>query len=164
MRELSAQLSAERQRRAEEERELGALRRRMEIEGRQDSFIEKGERREEENHDRGEEATPRRGRKARTSEGLNSDSGFESDAESISYSVDTASTISGPVTPATVAGLFGGNAMGWEKEGERTVVAGKGNTAGVWGVVGDLQRDNYRLRTRVKELEGAVEGCLEMVA
>ncbi|TKX20093.1 hypothetical protein C1H76_7775 [Elsinoe australis] len=165
MRELSAQLSAERQRRAEEERELGALRRRTELEGRQDSFIEKGERREEDNHDRGEEATPRRGRKARTSEGLNSDSGFESDAESISYSVDTASTVSGPVTPATVAGQFGGgNGTGWEKEGERTVIAGKGNTAGVWGVVGDLQRDNYRLRTRVKELEGAVEGCLEMVA
>ncbi|KAF2218492.1 hypothetical protein BDZ85DRAFT_208008 [Elsinoe ampelina] len=161
MQDMSEQLSRERQRRVEEIAELESLRRwKRETDERHDSVLE-GAKSPAPNQD--EDSTPRRRRKGRPSDGLNSDSGFESDAESVTYSVDTASTVSGPMTPAIhhVPSL-GMEQHGWERQVEGRM-AQKANTTGVWGVVGDLQRENHRLKTRVKELEGAVEGCLEMV-
>ncbi|KAF2157982.1 hypothetical protein K461DRAFT_264797 [Myriangium duriaei CBS 260.36] len=118
-----------------------------------------------------DDTTPRRTRRKRTSEGVASDSGFESDAdaESISFSVDTASTASVPATPGTVYSLTPGVEEGFYPGAAQQLMRGgmgagkNGSTAGVWGVVGDLQRENVRLRGRVRELEGAVEGCLSLV-
>ncbi|GAM86698.1 hypothetical protein ANO11243_047170 [Dothideomycetidae sp. 11243] len=114
--------------------------------------------------------TPRRrnaaaSRKQRTSDGVASDSGFESDAdaESISYSIDTASTASVPATPGT---SFDAMRHSFEEQpsGVFRMTPGKNvSSAGAWNVVGDLQRENTRLRGRVRELEGAVEGCLSLV-
>ncbi|KAF4548941.1 Hypothetical protein D9617_24g016550 [Elsinoe fawcettii] len=161
MQDMSEQLSRERQRRVEENAELESLRRwKREAEERHDSLLE-GVKSPTPSQD--EDSTPRRRKKDRQSDGLNSDSGFESDAESVSYSVETASTISGPMTPGMhcIASPGMGH-QGWEREVEGRM-AQKGNSAGVWGVVGELQRENHRLKSRVKDLEVAVEGCLEMV-
>ncbi|PNS15375.1 Abnormal spindle-like microcephaly-associated [Sphaceloma murrayae] len=143
MRDMDEELRRERERRVEMEAELDSLRRwkGQAEEGGRDSVLS------------GDEETPRRRRK-RGSEGLNSDSGFESDSESLTCSMETASTFSGPVTPG-MGGITGVMEGPWEE--------GRKNTPGVWGVVGDLQRENYRLKTRVRDLEGAVEGCLSLV-
>lgn len=130
-----------------------------------------------------EDMTPRRPGKVahRMSEGVASDSGFESDAE-------TASTFSGPTTPISpgrVTLSLNVDEQRWESrdmmpknldldlmklpmpkvcggnDGQQSPF--RQSEAGAWSLVSSLRQENSKLQTRVKDLEGAVEGCLSIV-
>lgn len=130
--------------------------------------------------------TPRRLRSPRISDGDSTTSGFDSDADcdstiastyscsgsSAAYSLDSASSIGTPATPSS-SSIAGGVASSFDWDGaKRDVdrklmggnVAGSGTMGGAWGIVGELQRENAKLKTRVRDLEGAVEGVLSLVA
>ena len=109
-----------------------------------------------------DDSTPRRPRmgRPRRSDGVSSDSGFESD-----FDAETASIVSGACSPRSTyasknAGMgFVAEEQGWER---RNVGAGAG-TNGAWMVVSQLRRENSGLKSRVGELERAVEGALSLV-
>jgi len=116
----------------------------------------------------------------------------DSDVESCSFSVESASTLDGAITPATFYGqslnisisqrpaspstcfsptspVPGSN---WSNPSQKKVVtsgtylmnSGRTNTTPSIDVIGVLQKENQILKSRVSELEIAVEGCLILVA
>ncbi|KAI5207048.1 hypothetical protein E4T39_02075 [Aureobasidium subglaciale] len=117
--------------------------------------------------------TPRRNRHSGASS-LHSDSGFESEA-------DTAESCSRPLTPTSPNpnnyALHNNNAERWSSAMEpikevirpvsRDSVTARipGRTceidAGVWGFMRD---EKMRLERRVQELEGVLDGCLDLIA
>jgi len=108
-----------------------------------------------------DDSTPRRPRmgRARRSDGPSSDSGFESD-----FDAETASVVSSACSPRA-AFVAARPAMGFvaeEQVWERRSMANAG-TNGAWLVVSQLRQENSGLKSRVGELERAVEGALRVV-
>ncbi|KAK8213291.1 hypothetical protein M8818_002590 [Zalaria obscura] len=130
---LAEELAGERERRAEVEVEVALL---------------KGRERER-------EARGRRGGNGRGREEA-SDSGFESDAETEGGSWAGEEREEGWKGGERVMGM--GTGFGHEEGlGERWVEEGP------WGAMRELREENCRLENRVRELEGVVEGCLDLV-
>lgn len=104
-----------------------------------------------------DEQTPTRHskRRSRGSE-YASDSGFESDMESVfsaaSGSVET------PISPASVS-VVGENMQSWNL---RHVANGKGYGA-AWATVEALRSENQGLKVRMGEMEREMQGCIDFV-
>lgn len=96
-------------------------------------------------------STPIKSKSGRASLGRASDSGFESDAESTCEST----------APSSLDDQD--SCVSPQSQVKHLTPRSNVSTANAWGVVGNLQRENARLRGRVRELEGAVEGCLSLV-
>ncbi|KAF2093897.1 hypothetical protein NA57DRAFT_80900 [Rhizodiscina lignyota] len=109
-------------------------------------------------------------RRGTSSSGSVSDSGFESDTDSAVGSVG--SSFNSSPTLAKQEPEYDERRSGNERPlGQRRMstydtvlktVAGE--PAGAWAVMEGYREENRALRERVRELEGAVDGCLDMVA
>ena len=112
-----------------------------------------------------EEQTPRR--RKRNSDSA-SDSGFESDLDS----VFSAGTGGGMETPATAPSIASNHA--WtsrQHTGKDAIVSRAGNRAGqrmgeesaAWATVEALRGENQDLRTQMEEMQRTLQGCIDLV-
>jgi hypothetical protein len=113
-----------------------------------------------------EEQTPRR--RKRNSGGSASDSGFESDLES----VFSAGTASGAETPATAPSISSAN-NARQPKGRDGVVSRTGNNGGgkrlgaehaAWATVEALRNENRDLRAQMEEMQRSLQGCIDFVS
>ncbi|GAB7342697.1 hypothetical protein MBLNU457_g0849t1 [Dothideomycetes sp. NU457] len=163
MQALANELAAERAARADDRAELDCLRRSAASgldEKRRDSVSSHRHEPGNECNECRDESTPRRPRlgRSRRSDGPSSDSGFESD-----FDAETASVVSSACSPrAAFAAKPAMSFVAEEQGGERRTISNAG-TNGAWLVVSQLRQENSGLKTRVGELERAVEGALRVV-
>jgi len=116
-----------------------------------------------------EEQTPTRHSKRRShGSSYASDSGFESDLDSVFSAASGAETpispasasVVGLVGPAGLVGLDGENAQVWNlRQGGRP---GKGEGA-AWATVEVLRSENQGLKVRMGEMERGMQGCIDFV-
>lgn len=113
------------------------------------------------NRDSDDEQMPRR--RKRTSGGSASDSGFESDLDS----VFSATSPSGVQTPMTAPSIHA-----WQAKGQDGVVSKAGNRASgkrlgaedaAWATVEALRSENRDLRTQMGEMQMTLQGCIDFV-
>jgi hypothetical protein len=111
--------------------------------------------------DSDEEQTPRR--RKRISGGSASDSGFESDLDS----VFSAASPSGAETPMTAPSIHA-----WQAKGQDGVVGRAGNHGAgkrlgaenaAWATVEALRSENLDLRTQMEEMQRTLQGCIDFV-
>lgn len=171
-----AQLLAEEKMRVQELRENAArsikLVRRDSTDGRATEVS--GQEQQEDNE------TPTRRRK-RSSNGSASDSGFESDLESVFSSSTSASGVQSPLSPHPIS-LVGDDRRHWPlhphemKDGTRvnttalqrqsssSTTASKSSAAGpAWATVEALRSENRDLKVQMAEMERELQGCIEFV-
>jgi hypothetical protein len=119
-----------------------------------------------ENQERDEEHTPRR--RKRNSGGSASDSGFESDLDS----VFSAGTASGAETPATAPSISSAS-HARQPKGRDGMVGRAGNNSGgkrlgaehaAWATVESLRNENQNLRGQMEEMQRSLQGCIDFVS
>ena len=105
-----------------------------------------------------EEETPRR--RKRNSGGSASDSGFESDLDSVFSAVEAG----GVETPLTAPSI-----SSWQGNGQDGVVGRAGNQKrlgaenAAWATVEALRSENCDLRGQVEEMQRSLQGCIDFV-
>ena len=105
-----------------------------------------------------EEQTPRQ--RKRNSGGSASDSGFESDLDSVFSAVSPG----GAETPMTAPSIYA-----WQARGQEGVVGRAGNQKrlgaenAAWATVETLRSENFDLRVQMEEMQRTLQGCIDFV-